>query len=197
MGAELDPEDVRHIIGFLASCGANPNYDEIVNLDIPDRRSNETESTLIRLKDMQLAEHVLREKGTCLNCHSLFKFPESNIFAPGVFGVGLNDKKQLRESLVEPDKEIKPKHRSVMVLLEHGEFVSGLLVSRTDQKLVLSTRDAQNQLVLRNIPLADVEKVDGQPQIRESKASLMPTGFDKSLTGEEMDALVNLIRQLN
>ena len=197
MGADLDPDDLRNLIGFLASCGATPDYDEIVNLDIPDRRSNDTVTTLIRLNDMQLAEHVLREKGTCLNCHSLFKVPESNVFAPGLFGVGLSDKKSLHESLLEPDKDIKPKYRTVKVLLANGEFLSGLLVSRNDQGLVLCTRDEQNQLVLRKIPLSDIEEEDGQPQIRDAQTSLMPTGFDKSLTEDEIDALLNLIRQLN
>jgi putative heme-binding domain-containing protein len=197
MGAELDPEDVRNIIGFLASCGAFPDYDEIMSLDIPDRRSGETEPTLIRLTDMQLAENVLREKGACLECHSLYSVPEGKIYAPGLFGAGLNDKETLHESVFDPHKEIKPNYESVTVVLENGQVTSGQLMSRTDERLILCTRDEQNRLVLNDIPLANIEEEDGQPQILESKVSLMPTGFDKILTSEEMDAVINLIRQLN
>jgi len=197
LAAELDPEEVRNIVGFLASCGTFPDYEEIMNLEIPDRRSGESESTLIRFADMELAENVLRKKGACLECHSLFSVPEGKIFAPGLFGVGLRDKKILRESLLDPHKEIKPEYTLVKVLLETGNVVSGQLISRTEEGLVLCTRDEQNRLVLQNISLDEVETEEGLPQIRESKISLMPEGFDKTLSNEEIDALINLIRQLN
>ena len=197
MAAELDPKDVRNIVGFLASCGTFPDYDEIMGLDIPDRRSDQTEPTLIRRKDMELAENVLREKGACLECHSLYSVPEGKIYAPGLFGVGLNNKEALHESVLDPHREITPNYESVTVVLENGQVTSGQLMSRDDERLVLCSRDEQNRLVLRDIPLSDVEMEDGQPQILESKISLMPTGFDKILTSEEIDALINLIRQLN
>jgi putative heme-binding domain-containing protein len=197
VAAELDPHDVRNIVGYLASCGAFPDYDEIMSLDVPDRRSDETEPALIRLKDMQLAEHVLREKGACLECHSFDSAPEGAIFAPGLFGVGLTNEKSIRESLLDPHREIKPKYALVTVLLVDGKIVSGQLISRTDERLVLCTKDEQNRLVLHDLPLADVETEDGQLQIRESKISLMPDGFGKSLTPEEINAVINLIRQLN
>jgi putative heme-binding domain-containing protein len=197
VGSELDPNDVRNIVGFLASCGAFPDYDKIMSLEIPDRRSDQTETTLIRLKDMQLAEHVLREKGMCLECHSLHSVPETKIHAPGLFGVGLSNKEAIHESVLDPHKEIKPKYASVTVVLENGLVVSGQLLSRTDARLVLCSRGEQNRLVLRDIPLADIEREDGRLQILESKISLMPTGFGKILTSEEIEAVINLIRQLN
>ena len=197
VAAALDPEDVRNIVGFLASCGAFPDYDEIKRLDIPDRRDPHIEPTSIRLEDMRLAEHALREKGACLECHSLHNNPEGRIYAPGLFHVGLDDKRALRESLLNPHKEINPRYASVTVSLENGQLASGQLMSRTDVQLVLCTRNEQNQLVLRNIPLDEIETEDGQPQILKSQTSLMPTGFDQVLTSEEIDALINLIRQLN
>ncbi len=197
VAAQLDPEDIRKIVGFLASRGAFPDFDEIIKLEIPDRRTEPTEPTLIRFQDMKLAEQVLRDKGSCLKCHSLYSVPEGKSFAPGLFGVGLNDAKAIYESLINPDHEIKPQYQSVKVMLESGELVSGQLISQSDAELVICTRDDQNQLVLREIALAEIEKEDGLPQIRQSKISLMPTGFDKTLTREEIDALINLIRQLN
>ncbi len=197
MAVELDPRDVRNIVGFLASCGAFPDYDDIMRLDIPDRRSHQAEPTRISLNDMQLAEHVLREKGACLECHSLYSIPEGRIYAPGLFGVGLDDKQTLRESVLDPHKEIKPRYASVTVVLGNGQLASGQLMSRNDERLVLCTRDEQNRLRLRDVPLAEIEEEDGQPLILESKISLMPTGFDKLLSSEEIDAVINLIRQLN
>jgi putative heme-binding domain-containing protein len=195
--AELDPQEIRNLVGYLASRGAKPDYGEIRQLEIPDRRSEQLERRLIRLEDMQLAESVLRGKGSCLKCHSLYHVPEGKTFAPGLFGAGLKDATGIRESLLDPPKEIDPKYKSVKVLMENGQMVSGLLVSQSDEYLVLCTRDDLNQLILRDIPLTDIEQEEGQPQIHESNTSLMPTGFDKTLTDEEIKALINLIRQLN
>lgn len=197
VAAELDPDDVRNIIGFLASRGAFPDYDEITSLDIPDRRIEQTEPGLIRLKDMQLAENVLREKGACLECHSLYSVPECKIYAPALFNAGLKNKKTLHESVLEPHSEIKLNYASVTVVLESGQVASGQLMSQNDERLVLCTRDEQNRLVLRDISLADIEREDGHPLILESKVSLMPAGFDEILTSKEIDAVINLIRQLN
>ncbi len=197
VAVELDSEGIRNLVGYLASRGATPDYDEITKLDIPDRRSEQTEPILIRLKEMQLAEYVLREKGSCLNCHSLYSVPESNTLAPGLFGVGLNDAKALHESMIHPHQDIKPQYKTVNVLLASGELVSGQPISRTAERLVLRTRDGQNRIVLRDVPLADVEQENGLPRIQESQVSLMPEGFDKSLTREEINAVINLIRQLN
>lgn len=197
VAAELDPHDIRNIVGFLASRGAFPDYEEIRSLDIPDRRSPPTEPTLIRLNDMQIAENVLRDKGACLECHALHNIPETRIYAPGLFAAGLNDFETLHESMLDPDKVIKPHYESVTIVLESGQVVTGQLMSRTDERLVLCTRDEQNRLVLNEIPLIDIEQEDGEPQILMSKNSLMPKGFKDLLTGEEINAVINLIRQLN
>jgi putative heme-binding domain-containing protein len=184
-------------VGFLASCGAYPDYDQIARLEIPDRRTPAGEPTAVRLEDMQLAEQVLREKGACLQCHRLHSVPECRIFAPALFNVGLSDVKQLHDSLVDPYKEIKPNYASVSVVLRNGQVVSGRLLSRTDRALTLCMRDDKNELALRDIPLAEVEQEDGQPLIEPSPTSIMPTGFDKLLTEDEIQALLTLIHQLN
>ncbi len=197
VAADLDPNEIRNIVGYLAGHGAFADYDEIAKLQIPDRRSMETEPTLIDREQMELAEAVLREKGSCLNCHSLYHVPEGKTVAPGLFAVGLSDAKAIHESIVNPHREIKPQYKSVSVLLEDGVIVSGQLIARTDERLVLRVCDEQNQIGLRDIPLAEVEKEDGIPLIRDMNTSLMPAGFDKSLTPEEVNAVINLIRQLN
>ena len=194
---ELDPSEIRNLVGYLAARGAFADYEEIAKLEIPDRRSEQTEPALIHRDEMELAEAVLREKGACLNCHALYHVPEGKTVAPGLFGVGLKDARALHESIINPHQEIGPQYRIVNVLLEHGEIVSGQLVSRTDERLTLRVRDTQNRIVLRDILLADVEKEDGLPKIRFSNTSLMPAGFDKSLTPEEIKAVITLIRQLN
>ncbi len=197
LATDLDPEELRNLVGYLASRGAFPDYEEIAKLDIPDRRGQTSEAILVRREEMQLAEHVLREKGSCLNCHSLYSVPEGQAFAPPLFGAGLRDSKAIYQSLVNPHQEIKPRYKSVNVVLTDGTIVSGQLISRSDEQLVLRSSDAKNKIDFHEIPLADVETEDGQPMIVESKTSMMPEGFDKSLSRAEIDAVIKLIQQLN
>jgi putative heme-binding domain-containing protein len=197
VAAELPPDEVRNIVAFLASCGARPHYEDIVQLEIPDRRTDASQRTAVRREDMELAEQVLRDKAACLSCHSLHHVPESKVFTPGIFGVGLADKQRLRESVVNPSKEIKPHFRCVRVTLASGRMLTGHLMSRDEQQLLLCQRADDGQLVTCTIPLADVEHQDGQPLVEPLSQSLMPTGFDQLLTPAELDALVTMIFQLN
>jgi cytochrome c2 len=197
VAAELPPEQLRNIIGFLASCGAYPDYDEIVRLDIPDRRTDASVQTPVRRQDMELAERVLRDKAACLKCHSLHHVPESKIYAPAIFGVGLTDKQQLRDSIVHPSKEIKPNSVCVSIVLKTGQVLTGNLMSRSDRDVMLCQRDESGQLLTRRIAVADIEQEEGQPLIEELNVSIMPSGFDQLLTAEELEAIVTLIYQLN
>lgn len=197
VGAELSPDELRNIVGFLASCGAYPDYDEIVRLEIPDRRPPDTATTIVRKEEMELAEQLLLDKGRCLNCHSRYHVPEAQVFAPGIFNVGLSDKQQLHQSIVDPHREIKAGYQSVSVILQNGKVVSGRLLSRTDAELMICVVDEQSQLSLQRVALADVETEDGQPLIEESSISVMPADFDKLLSEQELTALITLISQLN
>ena len=192
----LSPEDIRNVIAYVISRGGSPDYEEIRNLEIPDLREDSVVRT-IRREDMELAERTLRERGGCLQCHALYRNAEYTVFAPGLFGVGLSDAQLVRESIVDPNKVVAPIHLWVNVFLNDGKMVSGKLISRTDDRLVLIARGSDNQLVRHDIAMADVESEDGEPLIVPSETSPMPTGLDKLLTEEELDVLVTMIQQLN
>ncbi len=197
VATELAPEQLRNIVGFLAGRGAYADYDEVAALEIPDRRTPETEHTQVRLQDMLLAEQTLQGKAGCLKCHSRHHVPESKVYAPGIFNVGLTDKLLLRESVVDPYKEIKPNYYSVNIELTNGQVKTGRLLTRTDDMVVLCTWDDKGELALEEISLTDVEEDDGRLLVEESKVSIMPTGFDKLLTKDELEAVLILIHQLN
>ncbi len=195
--AGLSPDEIRNLVAFLANQGALAREDELMGLDIPDMRCQKSEREEVRLRDMQLAEEVLRDKGSCLRCHSVHDRPEHNVFAPRLFGAGLIDPEQLSESIVNPDKVVSPAYRGVNVILKSGKVVSGRLISRTEDRLVLFTRTKENEFVRLEVPLSDVEEGDGEPLIVESDVSLMPTGFDQILSRQEIEKVIALIKQLN
>jgi hypothetical protein len=99
--------------------------------------------------------------------------------------------------VVNPSKEIKPHFRCFSVTLASGKVLTGTLMFRDDRQLMLCERAADGQLVMRTVPLADVEYEEGQPLIVPLTQSLMPAGFEELLTPRELDAVVTLIYQLN
>lgn len=193
----LGQAEIRNLIAFVASRGAVPNYDEIISLDIPDVTDDETQNVEVSLGQMVQAEQIMRDKGRCLECHSVHNRPEYKVFAPGLFGVGLMDPELIRESIIHPNKVVSPVYKSVNVLLTSGNVVRGKRLFQTDEELTLLIVDAQNYTERRVIPLEEVEEEDGKLQILESRQSTMPAGFDELLNEDEMKAVVALIRQLN
>ncbi len=192
---DLSADDIRDIVAFLASRGAKPDYDEIRRLVIPEQPAPTVRT--IRRQDMELGEHVVRERGGCLQCHSLYRNAEYQVFAPGLFGVGLVDEQLVRESIVDPSKVVSPVHKSVNVFLESGKVVAGTLISQTNHRLVLLSRNEKNDPIRVEVPLSDIEREDGQPLILRSEISPMPSGLDKLLTPEELEAVISMIGQLN
>ena len=195
--ADLSPKAIRDLVAYLASLSAFPQYREVAGLEIPDMRGKQTERVPVSRQQMELAEEVFRNKGSCFQCHSDHSFPEYNVFAPGLFGVGLKDKEKIKKSIVDPHKDVLSMYRSVNVILVNGKTLTGRLVSRTDDRIILVILDDQNRLVPRELLLADIEEEDGQPLILETTVSAMPKGFAESLTGEEIEAVITLIRQMN
>jgi hypothetical protein len=194
---DLAPDAIRNIVGFLASCEAFPDYAKIARLPIPDRRRAESAAAPVRLETMRLAEDVLQRKGACLACHSLYSGPEDSVHAPPLFGAGLTDPQAIERAIVQPKERVDSKYRTVTIELISGKTISGRLLWRTGQSVGIAYRDSGNQLALREVSLSEIETDDGVPRIRESSLSLMPEGYDQSLSPDEIRAVVRLLRQLN
>lgn len=197
VGAQLPPEKIRNIVGFLASRGASPDYEQIVALEIPDRRTPDQGVTKVDRVQMEQAVALMHDKAGCLKCHSIHHAPESKVYAPAVFNVGLVDKRRVEESVTAPHKEIKAGYHSASVVLQNGQVATGKLVSRDDDLILLATWDQQGNLSVREIPIDEVEEEDGRLLIEESPISIMPADFDKLLTREELESIFTVIHQLN
>jgi putative heme-binding domain-containing protein len=196
LASALSPDELRNVVAYVVSRGAAPDYDELRRLEIPDMRHASAKRT-VRLDAMELAERALRQQGQCLQCHSLYRNAEYTVFAPSLFGVGLSDVEQVRESITDPNKLVSPVHHEVNVYLADGRVVSGTLISRTADRLVMVARGKLNERIHVDVPISDVETEDGEPLIVPSGTSPMPTGLDKLLTENELEAILTLIRQLN
>jgi hypothetical protein len=197
VAAQLPPEQVRNIVAFLATRGAYPDYDELAALEIPDRRMSDTAATVVSREGMERAVDVMQAKAGCLKCHSRNHTPESNVFAPIIFNVGLKDKSLVRESIMTPYREVKPNYHSASVILKSGQVLTGKVLARNEDKLSLCVWDNTGSLAIREIPLNEVETEDGRLLVEESSVSIMPTDLDKLLSPVELDDIITLIYQLN
>ena len=88
------------------------------------------------------------------------------------------------EAILEPAKSIRKGFESASVLTSDGETLTGLLVERTDAKVVL--RDGNNQLV--TVLSNDIESFVNQ------SISIMPAGQINQLTSQQQ--FLDLVRYL-
>jgi cytochrome c2 len=193
---KLAPETIRNIVAYLASQGAAPDFAAIRRLEIPDLRSAAQER-VIRREDMELANQLIRSKAKCLECHTLHRNAEYQVFAPAILAVGLSDPQQLHESVVEPSKVIAPAYLDAQVMLTSGESMTGRVLSRDDKQITLLVRNETNQLHKVVIAMEEVEEEDGKPMIVPAQLSPMPKGLDEVLTPEELRVILLMIEQLN
>jgi putative heme-binding domain-containing protein len=121
----------------------------------------------------------------CSKCHRL------GGTGPELLGADLSkigakyNRAQILESLLDPSKFVDPKYQAMIVRKKDGDVVSGIVVARNDQELVL--RDVEREL---RLPAASVEKV--VPQAK----SLMPDGLLQHLTAQEAADLLAYLESL-
>lgn len=121
----------------------------------------------------------------CRNCHRVGD--EGKPLGPELTQIGKKlDRKKLLESLLEPSRTIDPKFSAWLIETIDGRVFSGLLVSRTDEKIVM--RDARNQELT-----FDPKNVEGMfPQSK----SLMPDRLLRDLTAQQAADLLAWLASL-
>ena len=95
-------------------------------------------------------------------------------------------REDLLDSLLEPSRRIEPKYATYVAATADGRALSGLLVKRDPQSVVL--RDSKNQEIV--LSAGDVE------ELRPSRTSLMPDGQLADLTSQEAADLVAYLQSL-
>ena len=112
-----------------------------------------------------------------LNCGSCHKVgAQGTSLGPDLSAIGkTRSRDDLLESILEPSRRIEPQFAAYVVVTGDGRSLTGLLVARDANRVVL--RDAQNKEI--TLAASEVEAV--QP----SRLSLMPDGQLAGLTAQE------------
>jgi putative heme-binding domain-containing protein len=121
---------------------------------------------------------------TCTACHRVFN--EGAEFGPDMAKVATRlPRLKLVESLIDPNAEVDPKYLTTLVQQRNGEVVSGLLVSETEEALVLF--DGKEK---KTIAKASIEQRKGLKQ------SSMPEGLAGTLSPLEVLDLIEFLGTL-
>jgi putative heme-binding domain-containing protein len=156
--------------------------------DVPTPRGAELAALIAEVSaqgDPARGEAVFRRGDlSCLKCHAVSQ--AGGQIGPDLSAIGANSPAEyLVSSLFEPDAQIKEAFVSRTVLTVDGLTLQGIVVDRTDDRLVLKDADGRRH----EVPLADIDdEIAGK--------SLMPKGLVKFMTRTEIVDLVAFLSQL-
>ena len=122
------------------------------------------------------------EKVACVSCHTIGK--EGNDVGPDLTGIGaIRSGHDLLEAIVFPSASFVPGHE-IYTVDTAKDRISGVLRSRSRDMVVLVTGPKGEE----HIPTGDIRSIG------PSNVSLMPEGFDESLTKEELTDLLAFLQ---
>jgi putative heme-binding domain-containing protein len=136
---------------------------------------------LVYIGDPERGRQVFNES-TCIQCHQIDG--EGTAFGPALSGIGAKLAKQgLYESILDPSASVSPNYRGVELTLGSGEIFTGLIVSESDEALVIN----QQGLGLKSFPRSELS------EIRYLDQSVMPTGLQQLMSFNDLVDLVEFL----
>lgn len=150
----------------------------------PEEQRNKAMQAIADMEGGNVDNGKVVFRRSCVACHKVFG--EGADFGPDMMKVGtrLNPYK-LVESIVDPNAEINEKYLSTLVLTADGTVITGLLVSETEDEVVIF--DGKDK---KTIPTDEIE------QRRTVKQSSMPEGLGSTLSPTEFLDVVTFLKSL-
>jgi len=143
-------------------------------------------SELIARKGNAARGKVLFETtGTCAKCHIVNK--KGKDVGPDLSEIGSKlSRTAFFESILFPSAGIAHNYEMYSAVLNDGNVVAGLLISKTDQAVTIRNKEGIN----RTIPAGDVD------QIVKQKISIMPADLQKLLSEQDLVDVVEYLQTL-
>ena len=135
--------------------------------------------------DVQRGEKLFhnRERAKCVTCH--LKGTAGVRLGPDLTRIGaIRSKRDLLEAIVLPSASIARYHETVNVVTKDGKVVSGLLVKENTNAMFLASAEGAMQAVA----YTDIDRAS------YSNVSLMPEGYEKILTPNEIADIVAYLK---
>ncbi len=159
--------------------------ESLVNVDAAAQRKHIEELLpLVAKGDVRRGNAVFfSAKASCSSCHRLGY--AGGITGPELTHVGkTRTERDILESIVYPSLSFVRSYEPVLITTQDGKMINGIIKDETANEYLVVT--GPNQDV--RIPHGDVD------EIQPSKVSIMPAGFDKQLTPQELADLVAFLK---
>lgn len=204
LGANLNVWQTAYIAGQLADAGSTNRemLDTVIALDkkgsqaVPylqtllgstpksEEERNKAMTALADVKGGNAENGKAVFRRGCVACHKVYN--EGADFGPDMMKVGTRlTRFKLIESIIDPNAEIDPKYQSTSILTSDGQVITGLLVSETDEAVVIF--DGKEK---RTIATDDIE------QQQKLKQSSMPEGLAATISPSEFLDLIEFLSSL-
>lgn len=138
---------------------------------------------LVRLTgEAQRGEALFRGKATCSNCHVVNQFGKQ--VGPDLSEIGSKlSAEAMYVSILDPSAGISHNYETYIALLDSGQVVNGLLISQTDDEVILRSAEAIDR------KLAADEIVE----MKKSEKSIMPEGLHQTV---DRQGLVDIVQYM-
>jgi putative heme-binding domain-containing protein len=119
----------------------------------------------------------------CAKCH--MHSGEGNRIGPDLTGMAVHPKAELLTHLIDPSRSVEGNFRVYSVLTAEGQVLTGLLASETKTAIELFDAEGKKHTLLRE----DIDQLNSSPK------SLMPDGFEKQVSKQELTDLLEFLTQ--
>jgi putative membrane-bound dehydrogenase-like protein len=159
---------------LLASGGALPNADrqKVVDQLMPLTQ---------RTGDAVAGKLVF--KNHCAKCHT--HSGEGAKIGPDLTGMAVHPKAHLIVEILDPSRSVEGNYRQYVVTTKAGRILSGLLMSETKTSVELLDAEGKQHVIQR----------DDLDELQVSNKSLMPEGFEKQVSADDLVNLLEFLTQ--
>jgi len=119
----------------------------------------------------------------CATCH--VRDGKGQRIGPDLTGLATGSKRELLTHILDPNRSVEGNFRVCTVVTEKGLVLTGLLASESRTAIELLDAQGKRTSVLR-------EEIE---EIKFSRRSLMPEGFEKQLSRQELRDLLEFLRK--
>jgi putative heme-binding domain-containing protein len=122
-------------------------------------------------------------KNQCAKCH--VHSGEGQRIGPDLTGMAVHTKEHLLMDILDPSRSVEGNYRVYTVTTKAGTIVNGLLASESRTAVELIDAEAKRHSILRS----DIDELAASPK------SLMPEGFEKQVSRQELTDLLEFLTQ--
>ena len=195
--AVFSSDQLRELVGFLASQGARPDYREILRLNKPAVSSVATANKPLDLARIEAGRELFYGRYQCGQCHSTGGSVGGQLLtAPSLAGVGLRGRQPLYQAIRNPSEQILTPYRQYQCLTMDGEVFVGRLLHKSDDAVRLLIRNADGSVGTVDLSVDDLEGDDLEDALRESAVSPMPQWSESQMPADDLELLVDFLLTL-